>query len=125
MQASVALVHSSERYDLNRELNLSQLAAGQAIIDLLARVQPKTYQGWEDGPEMPIDEYIQPGDEVDEEMVNHFGGVVSPQYCTYQFTQVGEASHEERGRYFYQTFGRFGDRYLYLGVLPPFKQPKY
>lgn len=85
----------------------------------------KTYREWEDGPEMPIDEFISPGDEVDEEMYNHFGGVVSPQYCTRRFLQVGEAENEEYGRYQYMTFGVFGPRYLYLGALPPFKQPKY
>jgi hypothetical protein len=70
-------------------------------------------------------EYLQPGDEVDEEMVNHFGGVVSPQYCTHHFTQVGEPQYERDGRFHYMTFGLFGERYLYLGILPPFKQPKY
>jgi hypothetical protein len=97
----------------------------QAYRELLSRTTIKTYQGWEDGPEMSATDYLKPGDEVDEEMVDHFGGVVSPQYCTHQFTQVGEAEREENGRYFYMTFGRFGERYLYLGILPPFKQPKY
>ena len=84
----------------------------------------KMYQAWEDGPEMPIDEYISPGDEVDEEMYNHFGGVVSPRYCTRCFLQVGEPDSKIDGRYQYMTFGVFNGRHLYLGVLPPFKQPK-
>ena len=42
MNAAVALVHSSERYDLNRALNFAQLAAGQAIVDLLAEVEGLT-----------------------------------------------------------------------------------
>jgi hypothetical protein len=89
-----------------------------------AKLAVKTYQAWENGPEMSATEYLQPGDEVDEEMVNHFGGVVSPQYCTHHFTQVGEPQYERDGRFHYMTFGLFGERYLYLGILPPFKQPK-
>jgi len=42
MRASIALVHSSERYDLNRALNFAQLGAGQAIIDLVAEVEGLT-----------------------------------------------------------------------------------
>ncbi len=38
MSAAVALVSSSEQYALNRDLNYAQLAAGQAIVDLLAEV---------------------------------------------------------------------------------------
>lgn len=91
----------------------------------------KTYQAWENGPEMPITDYLTPGDEVDEEMHEHFGGVVSPQYCVGHLLQVGEAEFEQRGRMHYMTFGGYasregdGTRYLYLGILPPFKQPKH
>lgn len=42
MSAAVALVCSSERYDLNRDLNFAQLGAGQAIIDLVAEVEGLT-----------------------------------------------------------------------------------
>jgi hypothetical protein len=107
------------------------VAACNALLPLVERVEAaetllaiKTYQAWENGPEMSATEYLQPGDEVDEEMVNHFGGVVSPQYCTHHFTQVGEPEYERDGRFHYMTFGLFGERYLYLGILPPFKQPK-
>lgn len=84
----------------------------------------KTYQAWE-AASIPAIDYLQPGDEVDEEMFNHFGGVVSPQYCAGKLLQVGEPHTEDRGRFLYMTFGGFGDRYLYLGILPPFKQLKY
>jgi hypothetical protein len=97
----------------------------QAYRELYAQQAVKTYDGWENGPEMSATDYLKPGDEVDEEMVNHFGGVVSPQYCTQHFTQVGEAEYERDGRFHYMTFGLFGERYLYLGILPPFKQPKH
>jgi hypothetical protein len=83
----------------------------------------KAYTAWE-ASQVAATKYLQPGDEVDEEMVNHFGGVVSPQYCTHHFTQVGEPQYERDGRFHYMTFGLFGERYLYLGILPPFKQPK-
>ena len=84
----------------------------------------KTYQAWEDGPEMPITDYIQPGDEVDDEMYNHFSGVVSPKYCTGGVLQVGEADFEHKGRRYYKTFSIVDGRHRYLGILPPFKQPK-
>ncbi len=84
----------------------------------------KTYQAWENGPEITITNYLQPGDEVDEELYDHFSGVVNPQYCWREFLQAGEAEYEKDGRYHYMTFGMFGERHLYLGILPPFKQPK-
>lgn len=84
----------------------------------------KTYQAWEDGPEMTIDEYLQPGDEVDEEMYDHFASVVSPQYLTGGVLQVGEAQFSHKGRNYYRTFNIVDGRHRYLGILPPFKQPK-
>jgi hypothetical protein len=84
----------------------------------------KAYQAWE-ASQISATQYLQPGDEVDEEMFDHFAGVVSPHYHTGKLLQVGEAQCEDRGRFLYMTFGCFGERYLYLGILPPFKQPKY
>ncbi|MGI4862411.1 MAG: hypothetical protein ACRYFZ_00695 [Janthinobacterium lividum] len=103
----------------------------QDIDDAVAEVaeEPnsiKTYQGWEDGPEMPITEYLKPMDEVDEEMFMHFAEAVPAQYHVGNLMQSGEAEFKDRGRYHYLTFAGYGEpeRYYYLGILPPFKQPK-
>ena len=86
----------------------------------------KTYQKWADSPEMSITEYLKPMDEVDEEMFLHFAEVVPTQYHVGDLMQSGEASFEDRGRLHYKTFAGYGEptRYYYLGILPPFKQPK-
>ncbi|MCC2547698.1 hypothetical protein LJY25_14680 [Hymenobacter sp. BT175] len=86
----------------------------------------KTYQAWEGGPELSILDYLRPLDEVDEEMFNHFASVVPAQYQVGNLMQSGEAEYKDQGRYHYMTFAGYGEptRYYYLGILPPFKQPK-
>lgn len=86
----------------------------------------KTYQAWEDAPSTRFTEFVKPMDEVDEEMFMHFAEVVPTQYHVGNLMQSGEAVSKDRGRYLYMTFAGYGEptRYYYLGVLPPFKQPK-
>jgi hypothetical protein len=96
------------------------------IWGLLTQPQPmKTYQEWEDGPAMSITEYLEPGDEVDEEMYDYFGGATTPHFCNEFFLQGGEPTFGRAGISHYMTFAVVkGDKYLYLGELPGFKQPK-
>lgn len=84
----------------------------------------KTFEQW-NMTELSITEFLQPGDQVDETMFDHFAGEVVPQYLVGQLLQTGEAHSADRGRYLYLTFAGYGERYLYLGILPPFKQPKW
>ena len=83
----------------------------------------KTYQEWEDKfPDKQLDEYLQPMDEVDEELRNHCGGIVAPQFCSREFLQMGEADFEKNGIDYYMTFATINERHYYIGKLPEFKQ---
>ncbi|TGE22807.1 hypothetical protein [Hymenobacter metallicola] len=85
----------------------------------------KTYDEWE-ATEVSLTQYLQPCDEIDEELYDHMGGVVSPQYCTQRLLQSGEPEREERGVMHYLSFmAREDGKYFYLGILPKFKQPKH
>lgn len=66
----------------------------------------KTHKGWGDSGVPSFDDYVEVGDEVDEEMVEHFANCVPP--CTYRsdLVQCGEPySHE------YDTNGKFRATY--------------
>ncbi len=84
----------------------------------------KTMDQWEKSG-LNLDDFLQMGDEIDEDLSNYLGEVVAPQYCSHEFTQTGEASKTEDGVMFYSTVGRRDDRYFYLGVLPEFKHPEW
>lgn len=84
----------------------------------------KTYQQWQ-GSGIDLSKFLQPCDEVDEEIYEHQAGVVFPQYNSARLLQVGEAEREERGVMHYASFMvREDGRFFYLGILPKFKQPK-
>jgi hypothetical protein len=81
----------------------------------------KTYKNWEESG-IDFDKFIKPFDEVDGEMYDYFSGVVSPQYCTKDLLQIGEAWEEKDGVFFYETFMHINNKYFYVGILPEFKQ---
>jgi hypothetical protein len=83
----------------------------------------KTKKEW-DGihSDLELDQYLQPMDEVDEELYLYCGEIVAPQYCSYYFLQMGEAEFEHKNVYYYSTFAHVGGRYYYLGKLPEFMQ---
>lgn len=93
----------------------------QCLIKLAGKPQRKTLKKWNKSG-LGLSDYLQPGDEINEALFLHMGGVVSPQYCSRTFTQMGEASREENGVLFYMSSQVVGDKYLYLGILPEFKQ---
>jgi len=83
----------------------------------------KTLKQWEAKfPDKQLDEYLQPLDEVDEELRMHCGEIVAPQYCSREFLQMGEADYSKNDIYYYMTFATINDRHYYLGKLPEFQQ---
>lgn len=81
----------------------------------------KTFKAWEK-TDLELTEFLNPCDQVDEEIYNHMATVVHPQYSSREFLQEGEPEFMKDGVYFYSTFSLTNGKYFYLGILPEFKQ---
>lgn len=81
----------------------------------------KTLKKWEKSS-LDLDKFLNPCDQIDEELYEYVGSIVHPQYCSRAFVQKGEADFKEDGVYFYMTFSRVNEKYYYLGILPEFVQ---
>lgn len=82
----------------------------------------KTLKQWEKSGKN-LDEFLRPGDWISEDLCNYIGEIVPPYYCSCDFVQGGESIKSEDNVLFYCTCYKTEDnRYLYLGVLPEFKQ---
>lgn len=70
-----------------------------------------------------LDEFLQVGDEIDEQMYYHIGcGYMAPQYDNGNIMQGGDACDKQKdGIYTYMTVSRVQNKYYYLGILPEFK----
>lgn len=92
----------------------------------------KTMQEW-NSRKCRFLEYVQPGDYVDEEIVNYFLGVVPPlHYSVDNILQVGEAADvDDYGRLTYTTFyfvrqntrNEKINQWQYVGCKPEFGSP--
>lgn len=79
----------------------------------------KTYKEWMKSDKR-FDEYIQPGDEVDEAIVDYFMNVLPPRSMSYGYLQAGEPiAHirDENGRcrVIYTTFAKEAGKWYYKG----------
>ena len=79
------------------------------------RYPVKTLAGWEESGLELFEDFCFPGDQTDEDLVNHFASCVPPVTLRWNCTQNGEPySHErdENGRFrpTYATFCRIGDQ---------------
>ena len=81
----------------------------------------KTFKQWEKSG-LELTEYLNPCDQVDEEIVHHMETVVPPQYSQNGLMQDGEPERMVDGVYFYSTFSKVDGKYYYLGILPEFMQ---
>lgn len=83
----------------------------------------KSKKEWDEKfPDMELNQYLQPMDEVDEELHLRCGEIVAPQYLSKNFLQMGDADFKEDGVYFYTTFATYNGKHYYLGILPEFQQ---
>lgn len=71
----------------------------------------KTYENWEGN----LDDYLQIGDLVDEEMYEYFLNVLPPAYDTSYILQVGEACDHIDGKATYDTLVCTLDGWEYRG----------
>ncbi|MEC0167374.1 hypothetical protein [Paenibacillus graminis] len=74
----------------------------------------KTLEGWE-AAEIPLDEYLQVGDVVDEGIYNHFINVLPPLTLTDRLVQISEPTDTVDGRNTYPTLERNDQRWVYRG----------
>ncbi len=83
-------------------------------------VTPKTYENWS-ASYIQFPEYFAPGDEVDDETLEHFLCILPPAYYSENFLQTGEPvcfTMTEDGKYLmtYYTFEREDGQWYYKGV---------
>lgn len=82
----------------------------------------KTFKAWSI-QDKDLDEFLSPGDYIDERLCNYIGEIIPPVYCSKDFIQGCDAIKSEDDVLFYMTVYRTNDnKYLYLGILPEFKQ---
>lgn len=67
----------------------------------------KTFKAWS-MQDKDLDEFLSPGDYIDERLCNYIGEIIPPAYCSKDFIQGCGATND--------------NKYLYLGILPEFKQ---
>ena len=81
----------------------------------------KTLKQWKKSG-LDLEDFIHPGDWISEDLYN-IGEIVYPYYCSKDLIQGGDPIKSENGVLFYCTCHHTeDDRYLYLGILPEFKQ---
>lgn len=71
----------------------------------------KKYSDWHGS----LNEYLQPGDLVDEEMVDHFINVLPPATLNGSIIQMGEPYSHVNGRPTYHTLHRTSEGWCYAG----------
>jgi hypothetical protein len=71
----------------------------------------KTYKNWKGN----LENYLQPGDVVDEEMVNYFIDVLPPAYMNSNLVQMGEPYSHVNGKATYSTVYRKDGNWIYAG----------
>lgn len=86
-------------------------------------MKKKTLKQWEKS-NLDLDKFLFEPCEIDEEMFNWIGEIISPQYLGEGIVQGGDCDRHVDGVGFYATAyhdSQF-NTYFYLGILPEFKQ---
>lgn len=87
-------------------------------------MEKKTLKQWNKSGK-DFDEFFDPLDEVDLDLIEHINYYVPARFEDGVFVQCGECDLEKDGVDYYTTFCKKGEKYYYLGSLPKFKKPKY
>ena len=82
----------------------------------------KTFKEWCDSNES-LSDFLEPGDEVDEEMVDYFMDIMPPHRMSFGYLQVGEPydhilvkdGKEEEYKAIYSTFYKKNGKWFYAG----------
>lgn len=87
----------------------------------------KTFEDWEaNHANLDLDQYLEVGDEIDEEIVEHIGyAITPPNYQDKTIMQCGEPSFTENNMYYYMTARKEKDKWYFLGDQPDAKKPKF
>lgn len=82
----------------------------------------KTFKQWAK-QDKDLNVFLCPGDYIDERLYNYIADIIPPAYCSRDLMQGCDAIKNEGDVLYYITVYRTDDnQYLYLGVLPEFKQ---
>ena len=74
----------------------------------------KTLAGWHES-KLDLGKYLQPGDVVDQEMVDYFLNVLPPATMSRQLIQIGEAVDIVDGKDTFATLRKIDGRWTYQG----------
>lgn len=74
----------------------------------------KKLQGWNEST-LTLDQYLQVGDSVDEEMADYFVNVLPPATMSGILIQVGEPVSEINGKNTFATLLKVGNQWVYQG----------
>jgi hypothetical protein len=72
----------------------------------------KTLEQWNG---RTLEDYLNVGDQVDEEMINYFINIIPPATLNSRLLQVGEASNHIGGKATFTTFERVNNIWFYRG----------
>jgi hypothetical protein len=76
----------------------------------------KTLKQWQDS-KLDLSKFLQPGDQVDDELFDYFLEVMPPACLSHTCLQIGEpVRHDEKGRPVYDTLEKIGNDWTYTGV---------
>ena len=76
----------------------------------------KTKRAWHES-KLPLGEYLQPGDVVDEEMMYYFLEVLFPACYSSRCIQIGEPyTHTSNGEPMFSTLERIDGNWVYTGI---------
>lgn len=75
----------------------------------------KSYKGWLNSSAKTIEEYLNKGDEVDNEMIEYFTDILPPITQNSLMLQVGEPSNHIDGKALYMTFTNENSKWIYKG----------
>lgn len=81
----------------------------------------RTYRQWEKSG-LNLDDYLVPGDYIDEAIYLYIGEVVAPYFVSDRFVQCGEPSTHIDEIPYRTTAMKIGSKYLYLGDMPEFSE---
>jgi len=83
----------------------------------------KTYKKWDESGK-DLNDFLQPMDEIDEDLFLHLLEIVPAYFCMPGIGQCGEPMRiDDFGIWWRETVIRAYDKYYYLGALPEFKTP--
>lgn len=107
---------------IDNVLTCSHTRSYMVYLAIILIEMKKTFKQWAK-QDKDLNVFLCPGDYIDERLYNYIADIIPPAYCSRDLMQGCDAIKNEGDVLYYITVYRTDDnQYLYLGVLPEFKQ---